>query len=244
MLREDALEPGICAAAGGRVADLPVFDESTFDRDYFTSVSNYAGRYDRSNPPHKIAGYLREIRRLRPAGSLLDVGPAFGRFLEAAQEHYECEGVDISAYATRLARERLPGVPIQQCALQAFLPGRTYDIVTCFDVLEHIPDLDAALNRLRGLVAPAGLLALAVPVYDSPAGWVCGLVDHDPTHIHRLGRLEWIRRLKQAGLEPIVFKGILRVPLPGLFLHAMSPALRWCSSAIFVICAQGGLDTR
>lgn len=240
MSHREAIEPSICAADGGRVADLPVFDDSTFGKDYFTRSSNYAGSYERYNPPHKIAGYLHEIRRLRPGGSLLDVGSAFGRFLQAAQQHYECEGVDISAYATCLARERLPGVPIQQCALQAFHPGRTYDVVTCFDVLEHIPDLDAALRRLREMMAPAGLLAIAVPVYDSPAGWVFGLVDRDPTHIHRFGRLEWIRRLKQAGLVPIVFKGILRAPLPGYFVHAISPALRWCSSAIFVMCVRGG----
>lgn len=73
MLREDALEPGICAAVGGRVTDPP----------------------------------------------------AFGRFLEAALQHYDCEGVDISAYATRRARKRLPGVAIVQCALHATLPAPT-----------------------------------------------------------------------------------------------------------------------
>lgn len=238
MQREEALEPGICAAARGRAANLPVFDENTFGQEYFTGISNYAGRYDRFNPPHKIAGYLKEIRRLRPSGSLLDVGSAFGGFLQAAQQHFECEGVDISAYATRLALERLPGMPIRQRALQSFHPGRTYDVVTCFDVLEHIPNLDAALLRLRGLLAPGGLLALAVPVYDSPSGWVFNLIDRDPTHIHRFGRREWIRLLRGAGLDPVVFKGILRVPLPGYFVHVISPLFRWCSSAIFVMCVR------
>ena len=37
-----------------------------FDEAYFTTGSNYGGRYDRFNPPHKIAGYLREIRGFRP----------------------------------------------------------------------------------------------------------------------------------------------------------------------------------
>ncbi len=175
MAQEKALEPGICAAVSSRAVKLPVFDESTFDQDYFAGISNYAGRYDWFNPRHKIVGYLREIRRLRPAGSLLDV----------------------PAYTTRLAR-----------------------------------------GRLHDLLAPAGLLAVAAPVHDSPAGWVFGIIDRDPTHIHRFGRLEWLRRLKRAGLAPIVFKGILRVPLPGYFVHAISPVFRWCSSAIFVMCVR------
>ncbi len=239
MPTEEALDPGVCAAARGPLAVPRTFDENTFGQDYFAGGSNYAGRYDWFNPPHKIAGYLREIRRLRPAGSLLDVGCAFGRFLQAARRHYDCEGVDISAYAAGLARERLPGVPIHRCALQAFRPGRGYGVVTCFDVLEHIPDLEAALWRLRDLTSPAGVLAIAVPTYDSPAGWIFDLVDRDPTHVHRLSRHEWIRRLKQAGFRPIVFKGILRLPIPGRFIHVISPAFRWCSSAVFLACVRG-----
>ncbi len=224
--------------AGQHVVSVPSFDDNTFDQAYFTQVSNYAGRYERYNPGHKIAGYLNEIRRLRPNGSLIDVGCAFGRFLQEARRHYQCEGVDISAYALRLARERLPDIPLHHRALQAFRPGRTFDVVTCFDVLEHIPDLDAALRGLRGLVAPGGVLALAVPVYDTPPGWFFGVIDRDPTHVHRLGRGEWLKRLAAAGLRPVVYKGILRVPLPGYFVHAMSPLFRWFSSAIFVISAR------
>ena len=218
------------------VSGAPVFDARTFDEAYFTSASNYAGKYDTYNPQHKIAGYLREIRQLRPSGTLLDVGCAFGRLLRAAREQYTCEGVDISAYALGRARQKAPDIPLYHSSIQEFQPGRTYDVVTCFDVLEHVPDLDQALGRLRSLIAPGGILAVAVPVYDSPLGWLFGLIDRDPTHVHRFTREDWLRRLGAAKLDPIVFKGILRAPLPGYFVHAISPVFRYLSSAIFVIC--------
>ncbi len=218
------------------VAGATVFDAGTFDETYFNTGSNYGGRYDWYNPPHKIAGYLREIRRLCPQGSLLDVGCAFGRFLQSARDYYRCEGVDISQYALRQARERVPDVPLYHSPIQIFDPGRKYDVVTCFDVLEHITDLDAALHRLHAVLAPKGLLVLAVPVYDSPPGWLFGVIDRDPTHIHRHSRSYWLERLRRAGFEPVVFKGILRAPLPTYFVHVISPLLRWFSSAIFVIC--------
>ncbi len=223
-------------ATSTRLSETPVFDARTFDEAYFTSGSNYAGRYDAYNPPHKITGYLREIRRLKPGGTLIDVGCAFGRLLRAARNHYACEGVDISAYALGRARQAAPNVPLYQSSIQVFEPGRTFDVVTCFDVLEHVPDVDAALGRLRALVAPGGILAIAVPVYDSLLGWLFGLIDRDPTHVHRFSRAHWLRRLEAAGLEPVVFKGILRAPLPGYFVHAISPLFRPLSSAIFVIC--------
>lgn len=235
-VQADAASGAPTARASSRAAP-PAFDAQTFDRAYFTEHSNYGGRYDWYNPPYKIAGYLREVRRQRPAGDLLDVGCAFGRFLERARHHYRVEGMDISAYALGLAREKLRGIPLHHAPIETFSPGRTFDVVTCFDVLEHVPDLDLALQRLRILLRPNGILALAVPVYDTPPGRIFGLIDRDPTHVHRHGRRFWLERLRANSLEPVEWKGILRVPLPRFFIHVISPLFWRFSSAIFVVCA-------
>lgn len=221
-----------------RDAVVPIFDAATFDETYFTRVSNYGGRYQRFNPPHKISGYLNEVRRIRPAGVLLDVGCAFGGFLERARQYYTCEGLDISAYALAKARQTLPAITLHHASIEGFTAGRTYDVITCFDVIEHVPDTDLALARLHALLAPDGILAIAVPVYDTLPGRFFGLIDRDPTHVHRRGRRFWLDRLRKAGFDPIVFKGILRAPLPGTFLHLISPVFRSFSSAIFIICTR------
>jgi SAM-dependent methyltransferase len=131
--------------------------------------------------------------------------------------------------------------------LQTFQPRRTYDVITCFDVLEHVHDLDRALEHLGGLLAPGGILALAVPVYDTLPGRLFGIIDRDPTHIHRHGRRFWLERVREAGLEPITCKGILRAPLPGYFVHAISRLFWWSSSAVFVVCTRreraAGMET-
>ncbi len=240
MVHREAAATHVTGGARDAGSGAPAFDEHTFDQAYFGAVSNYGGRYDRYNPPHKIAGYLREIRRLRPRGALLDVGCAFGRFLERARQHYQCEGVDISAYALSLAEPRLPGVPLHHSAIQTFHRGRTFDVITCFDVLEHVPDLPRALGRLRELLAPDGILAIAVPVYDTLPGRLFGIIDRDPTHIHRNSRVFWLEQLRETGFEPIIAKGILRAPLPGGFIHAISRLFWRFSSAIFVIGTRRG----
>ncbi len=237
------VSPGVQARVRFRAVPA-AFDAQTFDRAYFTEHSNYGGRYDWYNPPYKIAGYLREVQEFRSSGDLLDVGCAFGRFLERARHHFRVEGMDISAYALGQAREKLPDVPLYHAPIETFAPGRTFDVVTCFDVLEHVPDLDLALRRLRSLLLPDGILALAVPVYDTPPGRVFGLIDRDPTHVHRQGRRFWLERLRANGLNPIARKGILRVPLPRFFIHAISPLFWYFSSAIFVVCAPRPPDAR
>lgn len=209
-----------------------------FEERYFTEVLDPRGRYARHNPPRKWLGYLREIRQLRPQGTLLDVGCAHGRFLAVAREYFECDGAEISEYALAAARQSLPDLRFHVGSIETLNPRRQYDVITCFDVLEHVPDLDGALHRLHRLLRRGGILVIAVPVYDSPPGWLIRLIDHDPTHIHRRSRWFWLERLRQTGFKPVVVKGILRLPVPGYFVHTISPLLRRFSSALFVICTR------
>lgn len=220
------------------VAILPLDLRTAFEEAYFASPLAYGGRYDRANPPRKLASYLREVREAKPDGALLDVGCAFGRFLEVAAPHYTCEGLDVSRYALSHARRRVPDVPLYQAAIQDFVVDRRYDIITCFDVLEHVPELEQALSRLRALLAPEGVLVAAVPVYDTPMGWAVGMIDRDPTHLHRWSRDAWMNRLQTAGYSVRTMKGVVRIPLPGYFLHGISTRWRTWAAAILLVCTQ------
>ena len=124
------------------------------------------------------------------------------------------------------ASRRLPGVPVFQSDVLGVPPAGDYDVVTCFDVLEHVPDLDGALTHLGGVLRPRGALVITVPVYDTPVGRLVGLLDRDPTHVHKLSRHAWLERVQAAGFEQIRWRGIMRYYFGGpLYLH-------WCSSGI------------
>jgi SAM-dependent methyltransferase len=208
-----------------------------FEEDYFASPLAYGGRYEHANPPRKLDSYLREVRRVAPGGRLLDVGCAFGRFLEVAVPYYACEGLDVSRYALTIARRRVPQVPLHHGAIEDFAAEGRYDVVTCFDVLEHVPALGRALARLHGLLEPGGRLVAVVPVYDTLVGRAVGLIDRDPTHVHRWGRREWIERLRAAGFASLVTKGVVRLPVPGFFVHGISRWWRAWAAAMLVVCA-------
>lgn len=217
---------------------LPSDLRDAFEEAYFACPLAYGGQYDRANPSRKLASYLREVREAKPAGGLLDVGCAFGRFLEIAEPHYTCEGLDVSRYALERARARVPNVPLYHAAIEEFATDRRYEVVTCFDVLEHVPRVDVAMRRVRDLLAPGGVMVAAIPVYDSLLGWAVGLVDRDPTHLHRWSRRAWVERFGAAGLPVQRMKGILRVPLPGHFLHGISERARAWAAVILVVCGS------
>ncbi|MGQ0549483.1 MAG: class I SAM-dependent methyltransferase [Armatimonadota bacterium] len=216
--------------------ELPGDLHTAFEEEYFASPLAYGGQYDRANPPQKLASYLAEVREAKPGGRLLDVGCAFGRFLEVAQAHYRCEGLDVSRYALEHARRLVPAVPLYHGPIEEFVTDQRYDVVTCFDMLEHVPRIDVALQRLRDVLAPGGVMVAVIPVYDGMMGRAVSLIDRDPTHLHRWGRRAWVDRLEAAGLTVRRIKGIVRIPLPGYFVHRISERARGWAAVVMVTC--------
>jgi SAM-dependent methyltransferase len=99
--------------------------------------------------------------------SLLDVGAYIGIFVEIARENgWLAEGVEPSDWAVAQAQER--GLPVHQGTQQSsILTGREFDVVTMWDVIEHVTDPSAELNRAFQLLKPGGWLAVHTMDVDS-----------------------------------------------------------------------------
>ena len=105
---------------------------------------------------------LRLVRRHCSKGRLLDVGAGIGQFLHFAREYFEVAGTEISPVACRIAREKY-GVDLYQGTLESLPGGATFDVVTLFHVLEHVPDPRDTLKKCFSLLNPRGVLVVAVP---------------------------------------------------------------------------------
>jgi SAM-dependent methyltransferase len=103
---------------------------------------------------------LRE--RCRP-GSLLDVGAGIGQFLDHARYLFnEVFGTEVSSSAVDIAKERYH-LSLSLGELSDISFDRAFDNITMFHVLEHVPDPKATLLRCATLLAPGGMLFIAVP---------------------------------------------------------------------------------
>jgi len=97
---------------------------------------------------------------------LLDIGCGNGFFLMAAKEAGAvCVGGEFSKKFSEFTRKRV-GVPVYQEPLTRF-PERDFDIITSFDVIEHIPDPLSFVKSAADLLKPGGHMLLYTPNFDS-----------------------------------------------------------------------------
>ena len=107
----------------------------------------------------------RLVTRHKRAGRLLDVGCAAGVFLRGMQGQgaWELYGVDISEYAARIAQaQHQLNVHIGTLEEAAF-PDAFFDVVTLWDVLEHLHRPAVTLREIHRLLKPEGLVIIRVP---------------------------------------------------------------------------------
>lgn len=138
----------------------------------------YSSFYAPYNPKHgsqdedegeiakaKQSGKFRHIAI--PAGKrLLDVGCGGGRFLRIAKKLGALEqGVEPSSYAAEVARKQ--GLNVFNGTLESYgeqvSPGTQFDVITANHVLEHAPNPVEVLGVMKKLLAPGGLIWIAVP---------------------------------------------------------------------------------
>ncbi|KLE35522.1 class I SAM-dependent methyltransferase [Aurantiacibacter luteus] len=111
--------------------------------------------------------HLKMLRRFRPQLEglrLLDIGCSSGIFLSEASAHgVEGEGAELSRRTAEFARTHF-GLPIHPGDWrEAGYGDASFDIVTLFDVIEHLPDPMQELRDIRRLLKPGGLLLQSTP---------------------------------------------------------------------------------
>ena len=120
---------------------------------------------------------LRPLEELMPPGrgrKLLDIGCHVGVFLEIAEERgWEAWGIEPSRWAAAQAQSR--GLRVMRGTLnQAELADESFDVVTMWDVIEHLTDPMRELREVHRVLKPEGLLCIHTMNIESPFARVMG----------------------------------------------------------------------
>jgi len=158
--------------------------------------------------------------RVGPGMRLLDVGSGFGSCVLAARDKgADAVGIEISSFEVEFARRRLRQVRPQDDAEQVYhagdflafnAPEASFDTLTFWSVLEHVPDLNATLSAAQRLLKPGGVLYIVCPNYFA---WRLEAHYHVPWKPNPLlPRDKAVAYLKSLGRDPSFFENAIFCP--------------------------------
>jgi len=151
--------------------------------------------------------FLRD--KPRPSGRLLDIGCGTGYFAVAAQRAgYHVTGLDLNRAQLEIARQSFGLADLHATTLAEYargVPAGSLDVVTAFQVLEHVAaPMDFVAEAVRLLTA-GGYFAVGVPnwrvwqVFREP-------LDCPPHHLTRWSAASLVRALERGGLQVITVR--------------------------------------
>lgn len=164
-------------------------------------------------------------RHLRPATDrrLLDVGCGTGGMLPLLARFGTVTGIEGEPIAFERCRASFAQIDVRLGQVPADVPADgSFDVVSAFDVIEHIDDDVGALAALRSAVRPDGLVVVTVPALP----WLWS--DHDDVNGHkrRYTRRRLLASFEQAGLEVTAISYFNTVLLPLVAAARLGQRLR------------------
>jgi SAM-dependent methyltransferase len=152
---------------------------------------------------------------LKKRGILLDIGSSNQKRYYRFFPNYLIETLDIDKTVN----------PTYVADIQFEKPNKKYDIIIAFQVLEHIPDTDKALNNISKLLTDKGLFIASIPMFYSIHG-----IDYnrytDRALKHHLSKFFKNMEITPFGNPYFYFlKCISKTPIVGIGFNLVNPLL-------------------
>lgn len=151
--------------------DLPAYYES---EDYISHTDSKRTLVDKVYQLVKNYAVKKKLRLINSLtghkGRLLDIGCGTGDFLTACQKGgWLINGIEPNEKARAIATDKTGDKGAVSDAIDAYLKTHeeSYDVITMWHVLEHVPNLEQYIEQLKLLLKPEGWLIVAVPNFNS-----------------------------------------------------------------------------
>ena len=122
--------------------------------------------------------------------NVLEIGAGFGSMTGMLSGFGTVSAIEPYSEAVSYLQEKLK-IKTYHGTFESFTDMGKYDLVTCFDVLEHIEDDRKALSKMESLVNDKGFLVLTVPAY----GFLWNRHDEINHHYRRYSKKEIIKKV-------------------------------------------------
>ena len=196
-----------CTACEFVTADLsaPIDPATLYSEEYFRGAEYLDYAADEAFIKRTLQPRLDAVLARQRGGRLLEIGSAYGFFLDLARKHFEVVGFEVSAAAAAHAREQL-GLDVRADFLAASPAdiGAPVDATVMLDVIEHLEHPDRVIAHVAEVSRPGAALLITTGDIGS---WVARhrgrrwRLIHPPTHLHYFSRPTLRRLLERHGFQ-------------------------------------------
>lgn len=214
--KKDNYELFRCKSCGTiSILPAPRLPISLYDKNYFcaeyggSGYVNYdedkeAMRPELNNALDILESHIAQIST-DMRGNFLDIGAATGFFMDLAKQRgWRVSGVEVSDYAAAIARGK--DLDVVTGTILDTKKTSQYDVVSLWDVIEHLPDPVRDINIVASLLKKDGLCLIVTPDASSLYARLRGLSWHllvPPEHINCFSRNGLSQLLLRCGFEVI-----------------------------------------
>lgn len=166
------------------------------------------------------------IERFEKPGKILDVGTAGGSFLAMARKRgWQVYGVELNRWLCSWAGKHY-GLHVQPGTIDSLdYPDSFFDVITLWDVLEHVPNPSEVLRKCHRLLKPGGFVYVNYPDYGSYAArimkskWVFLL----SVHLFYFTRETIAKMLEKTGFQALSYRTHFQTLSLGYLVFRMQP---------------------
>lgn len=120
------------------------------------------------NSPERWMHRQQTLLRYKPDGTLLDLGCSSGSFLTSLKgQAWKLYGIEMSPSAAAQAEASSGAKIFVGDILEAPFERESFDVITCFDVLEHLYEPSHVVKRVSEWLKPGGVFYILVPNIES-----------------------------------------------------------------------------
>lgn len=121
-----------------------------------------------ANHRYFVRYYLKKLKKSYPSGTLLDVGCGNGSFIKYIEKQgFDVYGIDIDSKGIEVAKNKFGLKNVYSMSLDEFSEkfggNLKFDMITCFEVLEHQTDIKSFISKVSLLLKDDGIFAGTVP---------------------------------------------------------------------------------
>ena len=174
---------------------------------------HYTAAYDRlisasgQNSPDRWQDRKAALTQHKQSGALLDMGCSSGAFLESLHgDGWKLHGIEMSTEPAKIAEARSGAQVFVGHILEAPFRPESFDVITCFDVLEHLYEPRRVMAKVAEWLKPGGIFYVLVPNIDSAEARIFGTYWHGlelPRHLFHYSPASLTFLAESAGLSQV-----------------------------------------